>query len=129
MTSLNVCPTCMRSFSRPSTLIRHIQMMRCIPPYTEEVEHDNNEYMETSTSSSGDSHDVSHAERNEDNQETSSHTPTLGCMLVPILHGLTHTQLLIEDLGSPGKFNGSCLESMLKEFIKPPGPRTRKFHA
>jgi hypothetical protein len=62
----------MRSFSRPSTLIRHIQMTRCIPPYTEEVEHDNNEYMETSSSSSGDSHDVSHDERNEDNQATSS---------------------------------------------------------
>lgn len=72
MSSLNVCPTCMRSFSRSSNLLRHIHTTRCIPPYTEEVEHDNNEYMETSSSSSGDSHDVSHDERNEDNQATSS---------------------------------------------------------
>ena len=127
MSSLNVCPTCMRSFSRQSILITHIQMTTCIPPYTEKVVQDNNEVMQSSTSSSGDRYDVSHDKRNKDNQETSS--PTFGCRLVPILHGLTHTQLLIEDLGSPGKFNGSCLESMLKEFIKPPGPRTRKFHA
>jgi hypothetical protein len=102
-------------------------MTTCIPPFTEKVVQDNNEVMQSSTSSSGDRYDVSHDKRNEDNQETSS--PTFGCRLVPILHGLTHTQLQIEDHGSPGKLNGSCAESMMKKFIKQPGTRTRRFHA
>ena len=65
----------MRSFTRPSNLIRHIQLNKCISPthYNDDVEHENNEYMQSSSSSSGDSQDMSHDKRIEDDsQETSS---------------------------------------------------------
>eukprot|EP00978_Attheya_sp_CCMP212_P046895 scaffold418333_cov39-Attheya_sp.AAC.1 len=35
----------------------------------------------------------------------------------------------MKDHGSPENFNGSSLESMLKDFVKRPGRRTRKTHA
>ena len=55
-------------------------------------------------------------------------SPSVGCKL-PKLHGLLHFPLQIKDHGSPENFNGSYLESMLKEFVKRPGRRTRKTHA
>ena len=55
-------------------------------------------------------------------------SPTVVCKL-PKLHGLLHFPLQIQDHGSPENFNGSYLESMLKDFIKRPGRRTRKTHA
>jgi hypothetical protein len=55
-------------------------------------------------------------------------SPTVGCK-IPKLHGLLHFPLQMEDHGSAENFNGSYLESMLKEFIKRPGKRTRRTHA
>eukprot|EP00978_Attheya_sp_CCMP212_P033007 scaffold131379_cov61-Attheya_sp.AAC.1 len=55
-------------------------------------------------------------------------SPTVGCK-IPRLHGLLHFPLQMEDHGSAENFNGSYLESMLKEFIKRPGKQTRRTHA
>ena len=54
-------------------------------------------------------------------------SPNVVCK-IPKLHGLLHFPSQIEDHGSAENFNGSYLESMLKDFIKRPGKRTRRTH-
>ena len=54
-------------------------------------------------------------------------SPTVACK-IPKLHGLLHFPSQIKDHGSAENFNGSYLESMLKDFIKRPGKRTRRTH-
>ena len=54
-------------------------------------------------------------------------SPNVVCK-IPKLHGLLHFPSQIQDHGSAENFNGSYLESMLKDFIKRPGKRTRRTH-